>query len=69
MKREELKGLHISIKEVNEEFGRKMNQDVSWNIIESCSERKWIKGNGRKVESFKRIGDRTMNLAVGEDDV
>ena len=63
--REWLKGLYQSTKEVNEQYGRKINQDVDGN-------RKlfWKEGNkmkGWKVETCSRIKDGNGKQTLGED--
>ena len=56
--------IYQSKKEVNEQFGRKMNRDVDGN-------RKlfWKEVKGVKVESCDRIKDGTGRLALGKDEV
>ena len=44
-----------------------MNQDVSGNKQLFCIE--VVKVKGEKVENWNKMKDRTMNLAVEEDDV
>ena len=56
-----------SKKKVNEQFGRKMNEDVNgnrklfWKVLSNAK--------GGKVESCSRIEDGNGKLAQGEDEV
>ena len=56
-----------SKREVQEQFGRKINQDVNGNGKLFWKE--VSKVNGRKVENFNRIKDGNGRLAQGEDEV
>ena len=59
--------MYQSKKEVNEQFGRKMNQDVDGN--KKFLWKKVSRVNGGKVESCSRIKDENRRLALGEDKV
>ena len=54
-------------KEVNEQFRRKVNEDVNGNRILFWEE--VSKAKGGKVESCSRIKDGNGRLAQGEDEV
>ena len=54
-------------KKVNEQFGRKMNEDVNGNRKLFWKEVTNTKGG--KVESYNRIMDRNGRLAQGEDEL
>ena len=67
-KREELRGVYISEKkELNEQFGRMMNQDVSGNRKFFNEEEDNV--NNGKVQNCNRIKNITRSLMMGEDDV
>ena len=56
--------IYQSKKEVNKQFGRKMNQDVNGNG--KLFWKKVIKEDRGKVESCSKIKDRNGRLATGE---
>ena len=53
--------------EVQEQFGRKMNQDVNGN--KKLFKKEVSKANGRKVENFNRIKDVNGSLVLEEAEV
>ena len=65
-KRKVKRYIYQSKKKVNEQFGRKMNDDVNGN-------RKlfWKVSNVKrgKVESYSRVKDRNWRLAQGKDEM
>ena len=65
-RRERLKGASFSKKKVNEQFGRKMNEDKNGN-----KKLFWMEGSnekGGKVESCSRVKGRNERLTQREDD-
>ena len=68
-KRERLKGVYIyeSKKKANEQFERKMNEDVNGNRKLFWKEVSNVKAG--KVKNFSRIKDENERLAQGEDKV
>ena len=58
--------IYLSKKEVNEQFVRKMNQDVSGNMMLFW---KMSKVNGGNVEGCSRIKYGNRMLVLGEDEV
>ena len=59
--------IHQTKKEVNEQFGRKMNLDVDENRKEFCKAKNKV--NRGDLESCSRIKDGNGRLAQGEDEV
>ena len=59
--------IHQSKKEVQEQFGRKMNQDVNGN--RKLFWKEVNKVNGGKVENFNRIKDGNGRLVLEEAEV
>ena len=59
--------IYQSKKKLNEQFGRKMNEDVNGNWKLSWKEVSNAKGS--KAESCSRIKDGNGRLAQGEDEV
>ena len=59
--------MNQSKKEINEQFGRKMNEDVERN--RKLFWKEVSKVNEGKVESCSRIKDGNGGLALGEDEV
>ena len=57
----------LSEVEVNEQFGRNMNQDTSEK--RRCSGRKWVRWDGGEMRSSDGIKDRTGRLEVGENTI
>ena len=53
-------------KKINEQFGRKLNQDVDGNKL---FWKEVSKVNGGKAESYSRIKNRNERLAVGGNEV
>ena len=64
-RRERLKGEYIRAKRVNEQFGKKINDDVNGNRKLFWKEVNNAKGG--KVESCSRIEDGNGKLAQGEE--
>ena len=56
----------IGEKEINEQYGRKMNQDVSGNKLFL---KKLSKIYGRNIDSQSRINDGNGSLALREDEM
>ena len=68
LQRRKEKGIFIkSLKATNEQFGRKINEDVDGN--RKLFWKEVLKVNGGKVENFSRIKDGNRRLALGEDEV
>ena len=61
------KCIYQSKKKVNEQFGRKMNEDMNGN--RKLFQKKVRNMKGGKVESCSRIKDENGRLAQGEDEV
>ena len=59
--------IYQSKKELNEQFGRKMNQSVNGN--RKLFWKEMVKKNEGKLESCSRIKDVNGRLALGEDEV
>ena len=59
--------IYQSKKKVNEQFGRKINEDLNGNRKLFWKEVSYVKGG--KVESCSRVKDRSGRLAKGEDEV
>ena len=64
-RRGRLKGVYISKNKVNEQFGRKINEDVNGNRKLFWKEVSNVKGG--KVDSCSRIKDGNGRLAQAED--
>ena len=60
--------IYQSIKEVNEQFGRKINQDADGNKKLKVFRKEVSKVNGEQVESCSRIKDGNGWMALGEDE-